>query len=138
MNIVLSCYADKEKASFVLEKSGRVLNKEVFSVAKSDKVYLKEYIFEAIIKGLRYARSEVSHEDLLLIKVQNSHVADWLNGQKEYKGYESYLDEISDIIETIDCKYLFSHSSIIKAKKALEEGVKKTKLETAVAYFENL
>lgn len=138
MNIILSCYANKEKASFVLEKGGKVVAKEVFSVIKENKVHLKEYIFEAIIKGLRYARNEVSHEDLLLIGVQNGHMVEWLNGQKEYKGYESYLDEISNIIETLDCRYLFSNTNVKKAKKALEEGIEKPKLEGAVSLFENL
>lgn len=138
MNIVLSCYANKELASFVLEKGGRVVEKGVFSVSSENKVYLKEYIFEAIIKGLKYARNHVGHNDLLLIGVQNVHMVDWLNGQKEYKGYESYLDDISDIIETLDCRYIFSNSSTKKAKKLLEEGLKEVKLEGAVALFEGM
>lgn len=138
MNIVLSCYANKELASFVLEKGGKVVNKEVFPVRKEDKVHLKEFIFEAIIRGLKYARNEVSHEDLLLIGVQNAHLADWLNGQKEYKGYETYLDEISDIIETLDCRYLFGHTSVRKAKDAIKAGVEKPKLEGALEIFNGL
>ncbi len=138
MNIVLSCYANKELASFVLEKGGKVVNKEVFPVRKEDKVHLKEFIFEAIIRGLKYARNEVSHEDLLLIGVQNAHLADWLNGQKEYKGYETYLDEISDIIETLDCRYLFGHTSVRKAKDAVKDGVEKPKLEGALEIFNSL
>lgn len=138
MNIVLSCYANKGKAAFVLEKGGKVINKEVFLVAKDNKVHLKEFIFESIIRGLKNARNVVSHDDLLLIGVQNAHMVDWLNGQKEYKGYESYLDDISDIIETLDCRYLFSNTSVKKAKKALDEGVEEVKLEGAVALFENL
>ena len=138
MNIVLSCYANKEKAAFVLEKGGKVVCKEVFPVIGEGKVRLKEYIFEAIIKGLKYARKEVNHEDLLLIGVQNGHIAEWLNGQKEYKGYESYLDDISDIIETLDCRYLFGHTSVKKAKDALKNGVIEVKLEGVASVFENL
>jgi hypothetical protein len=138
MNIVLSCYANREKASFVLEKGGKVVNKEVFPVLKEGKTYLKEYIFESIIRGLKHARNVVNHDDLLLIGVQNSHVAEWLNGQKEYKGYEYYLDEISDIIETLDCRYLFGHTSVRKAKLALKEGVEKPKLEGALDIFSGL
>lgn len=138
MNIVLSCYANKGKASFVLEKGGKIINKEVFSLNKNGKKHLKEFIFESIIRGLKNARSVVSHENLLLIGVQNSHVADWLNGKKEYKGYESYLDDISDIIETLDCRYLFSYTSVAKARKLLETDVDKVKLENVSSVFENL
>ena len=138
MNIVLSCYANKGKAAFVLEKGGRVVNKEVFLVSKEGKAHLKEFIFESIIKGIKNARNVVSHDDLLLIGVQNAHMVDWLNGQKEYKGYESYLDDISDIIETLDCRYLFSNNATKKAKRALEDGVDEVKLEGAVALFESM
>lgn len=138
MNIVLSCYANREKAAFVLEKGGKVVCKEVFPIIDKNRLHLKEYIFEAIIKGLKYARNEVSHDDLLLIGVQNSHIAEWLNGQKEYKGYESYLDDISCIIETLDCRYLFSHKSVKKAKDALNKSETKIKLEGVSSVFENL
>lgn len=138
MNIILSCYANKGKASFVLEKSGRVIDKEVFSVPLDDKVYLKEFIFEAIIRGLKSARNVVEHEDLLLIGVQNNHVADWLNGHKEVKDYAYYLDDIFKIIDTMDCRYRFSCTSVAKAKKALEEGVSKVKLDSAVSLFKDM
>lgn len=138
MNIVLSCYANKGLASCVLEKGGRVVSKEVFQVNKEEKVHLKEYIFESIIKGLKHARKVVEHEDLLLIGVQNVHVAEWLNGQKEYKGYESYLDRISDILETLDCRYLFSNTGAKKAKNILKEGVPEEKLERATDIFKDM
>lgn len=138
MNIVLSCYANKGKASFVLEKGGKVINKEVFSLNKNGKEHLKEFIFEAIIRGLKNTRPAVRHEDLLLIKVQNSNIVDWLNGGKEYKGYESYLDDIFSIVETLDCRYLFSYMSVEKAKKLLESDIDKVKLENVFSAFEGL
>lgn len=49
MNIVLSCYANKGKASFVLEKGGRVIHKEVFPVVEGEKVLLKEYIYSSLL-----------------------------------------------------------------------------------------
>ena len=45
---------------------------------------------------------------------------------------------ISSIIETLDCRYLFSNTNVKKAKKALEEGVEKPKLLGALDIFEGM
>lgn len=139
MNIILSCYAVKGKGCFVLEKEGKVFHKEVFSIRKSDESTLKEYTFEAILKGLKYARTLVNHEDLLLIELHNTHLVKWLNGQTDYKGYEVYLDSIFSLIETLDCRYLFSKTDVKKAKKVLSEGTPVAqKLEGALSVFDGL
>lgn len=138
MNIVLSCCANKGKGSYVLEKEGKVISQEVFNIHKDKGTTLKEYIFESVIRGLRVARNEVQHEDLLLIGVQNAHIADWLNGSKEYKGYAKYLDDISAIIETLDCRYLFSLTGVKKAKILLKENPKQLELEGVSSVFENM
>lgn len=127
MNVVLTCYAKKGKGSFVLEKEGKIIYKDIFNIHKDD-CSLKEYIFESLIRGLRVARSNVSHDDLLLICLQNNHMCEWLNGAKDYKDYSSYLDTVYDIIDSIDCKYLFSHSNVKKAKSIINEDIVKEEL----------
>ena len=127
MNVVLTCYAKKGKGSFTLEKEGKTIYKDVFNINKTDST-LKEYIFEVVIRGLRVARSNVEHEDLLLICLQNGHMADWLNGSKDYKDYSEYLDILYDIIDSLDCRYLFSHSDVRKAKSIINDSVVKDKL----------
>ena len=128
MNIVLSCYAKKGKGCYVIEKEGRVVDKKVFALNLGNEGHLKEYMLESVLRGLKAVRSLVSHEDLLLVGVQNSHLANWLNSTMEYKGYESYLDSIIDVIDTIDCRYMFSVTSLKKAKVVINEPITKEKL----------
>ena len=126
MNIRLSCIGDskKRRGAFVIYRGGKVECKDSFSIPfKGDESTLKEYTFEAIIRGLRNVRNFVNHEDMLLIEVPNAHMSDWLNGKKEYKGYNKYLDDISSIIDTIDCRYLFTKSAVKDAKGILDEKV---------------
>lgn len=136
MNIILSCYSKKGKGSYVLEKNGVVVDSQVFPILKDSEASLKEYIFESILRGLKSARNVVEHEDLLLIGVQNGHLANWLNGSREYKGYDDYLDAISDIIESIDCRYLFSLTDVKKAKLKIKESPKQEKLEGALSLLD--
>lgn len=120
MNVILNCCGEKGSAGFTIEVGGKVVHKCAYKVDLGENAKLKEYVFHAVIRGLRVARSYVNHEDLLLIGVSNQHMAEWLNGSMEYKGYETYLDEISDIIETIDCRYLFTKVDMKRTKKILE------------------
>lgn len=136
MNIILSCYANKEKGSIVIEKGGKIEYKEVFKINKKDST-LKEYIFESLIKGLRKVRTYVSHDDLLLVCLQNSHMCEWLNGSKDYKDYSEYLDTVYPILESIDCRYLFSHTDVKKAKLVAKEEIKKETL-TGVSSLMNM
>lgn len=138
MNVVLSCYAKKGKGSYILEKGGKVIDSDTFSIRKQDDVTLKEYIFEAIIRGLNATKHSVEHEDLLLINIQNNHMSNWLNGSREYKGYDKYLDTISDIIESLDCKYMFAPNGAKKAKDIIDKKVSKDVLEGAMALMQEL
>lgn len=132
MNVILNCCAEKGRAGYTLEVGGKVVEKNAYNLPTDGSSKLKEFVFDAIIKGLKVARTYINHEDLLLIAVPNAHMADWLNGSRDYKGYETYLDEISDIIETLDCRYLFAKKDMRKVKKMLSE-YKKTETLTGVS-----
>ena len=138
MNIVLSCYAKRGKCCYSLDKGGVSVDKNVFYVKKEEDATLKEYMLEAIIRGLKSARNVVEHEDLLLVNVQNSHLSNWLNGSKESKGYEEYLGVILDIIDTLDCRYRFVYNTPKKVKLLLEEEPEKERLEGIASIFEGL
>lgn len=127
MNVVLTCYAKKGKGSFTIEREGKTVYKDVFNINKVG-VTLKEYIFEVITKGLKVARTFINHDDLLLICLQNGHMVEWLNGSKDYKDYSKYLDVVYDIIDTLDCKYLFTLSNVKKAKDIIGCDVVKDEL----------
>ena len=123
MNIKLSCTADKKmgRGAYIIYKGGKRVVSESFSIkGMGESSTLKEYVFVAVTKALLSVRNIVNHEDLLLIELPNNHMVEWLNGSKEYKGYNKYLDEISDIIDTIDCRYLFTKSDVNEVKKMLE------------------
>lgn len=138
LNIRLVCTSNNKRGAFVIYKDGRVASKDSFSIPnKGNEAMLKEYVFESVIRGLRNVRGFVSHDDLLLIEVPNNHMAEWLNGSKEYKGYSKYLDEISDIIDTIDCRYMFAKSDVREAKKLLDEKIS-IKVEGVNSVFEGM
>ena len=105
-NFRLSCYAGRTlgKCGYTIELEGAVLNKSVFKTPSDNS---KECILEAIYRGLKAVKKSIKHEDLLIIEVQNVHLCEWLNGLKEYKGYEEYLDRVFLTLEGIDCSYRF-------------------------------
>lgn len=142
MNIRLSCGADIKKCrgAFIVYKGGKVEVKDSFAISyKGDEATLKEYTFESLIRGLRSVRGFVNHEDLLLIELPNTHMVDWLNGKREYKGYNKYLDGISEIIDTLDCRYLFAKSNVKDVKKVLsDEKVSKMKIVGVSDAFEGM
>lgn len=140
MNIVLSCSADrvKSRGAFILNKEGRRVEQESFSLkCRNGGNTLKEYVFETVIRGLRFTRDYVNHDDLLLIKLENAHVVDWLNGNKEYKGYNEYLDEVYRVIESLDCRYLFTKADVKDVKKIMYID-KEEKLEGVDSVFADL
>ena len=141
MNIRLVCTANSKlcKGSFIVYKGGKAEIKETFAIAnKGDESKLKEYVFESVIRGLRNVRSLVNHDDLLLIELPNMHMVEWLNGSKEYKGYNQYLDTVADIVDTLDCRYLFTKTNVKDAKKLLEESVSKVEVMGIDDAFEGM
>lgn len=108
MNCRLSCGANRKihKIGFTYEVGGKVIESGVFKTVSTK---MKENILEAIIRGMKACRNKIHHEDLLIIEVQNQHLAQWLSGEITYKGYEDYLDRLFDTLESMDCRYKFSY-----------------------------
>ena len=106
MNCRLSCGANRKihKIGFTYEVGGKVIESGVFKTVSTK---MKENILEAIIRGMKACRNKIHHEDLLIIEVQNQHLAQWLSGEITYKGYEDYLDRMFDVLESMDCRYKF-------------------------------
>lgn len=106
MNCRLSCGADRKigRLGYTYEKEGKIQKHGVFRTESSN---LKENILVSITKGMRACREDVNHDDLLIIEVQNQHLAQWLSGEVSYKGYEEYLDTLFDTLESMDCRYKF-------------------------------
>ena len=106
MNCRLSCGANRVsgKIGYTYEVSGRVVKAGVHKTVSSN---MKENILEAIIRGMNACRSLVHHEDILIIEVQNQHLASWLSGEISYKGYEDYLDRLFNTLESMDCRSKF-------------------------------
>lgn len=131
MNIKLECYASKTKGrvGYVIEKQGVVLKKNVSSRHIED---LKKGILDAIFLGLCAVRSEVSHDDVLTVVVQNIQTATVLRTREEgsLKNYVESLDEVYDVIESLDCRYKVVYLEKYTAMYEVLNGeVEKMKLE---------
>lgn len=107
MNYRLSCAVNRvlKKNCYVLELNGRRVSGKVFKFEGDN---IKENILETVYQGIKMARVYVKHEDILFIEIQNVHLCEWLNGMKEYSGYETGLDKVFDVLESTDCRYKFS------------------------------
>ena len=106
MNCRLSCGANRKlkKIGYTYEVGGRIEDSGVFKTVSTN---MKENILESITRGMKACRGKVHHEDLLIIEVQNQHLAQWLSGEVTYKGYEDYLDRLFAVLESMDCRYKF-------------------------------
>lgn len=138
MNIVLSCYAKKGKASFVLEKEGKVVSKDVFSVNQRGVLNYKSCLLEGITAGLRHSKDTVNHDDLLLIVVPSPYVAEWLSGKREQKGYELYIERVFEVLEMVDCRYMFVEADAKKAKQLINKGIDSAPMRSALSVMEGL
>lgn len=119
MNVSLSCLANKEKGCFILSSNGRTECKELFSTARVSGGILKRSILESLRRGIKKARYSVSHEDLLIIEVQNDTIVDWFKNFEYRKEYKDLLDSIYDELELIDCRYRFLYSKNMPLCKKL-------------------
>ena len=132
MNIRLSVYADRvhKKKGYITEVTGRVIDKKIRSFEGDN---IKENALSMILKGLLSCRNRVSHEDVIIVEVQNQHLTSWLNGFKEYKEYAEYLDSIFEVIENLDCRYRFVFVSKPSAKDFVSFGSVSTMVENTVS-----
>jgi len=96
------------KVGFTLEVKGKTVESYVGKMATGN---IKTEILSTIVKGLRVCRSHLCHEDILYIDVQNRHLQQWLDGFIEYKEYVEGLDEVFDVLESLDCRYKFVFNS---------------------------
>lgn len=121
MNIKLSCSANRKtsKNAFVIEKDGRIVDKQVFTART---LTLNYEALEAVRRGLLSVRGTVTHDDLLLIEVQNFHLENWLNEQQESENYRDILIEIFAILDSIDCKYIAKNVKSSLASSLAETG----------------
>lgn len=116
MNIKMSTGCNGVKNCVIIESEGKELYSKVFKGLGSN---LKKDMLMCIYKGLRASSRFVSHDDLLIIEVQNNHLVGWLNGEIGYKGYEEYIYDVFEALEGLDCRYLFVFNSNSYAKKQL-------------------
>lgn len=119
MNYTISTYANRVEGNrgFVIESKGRILDEKI---SKFEGENIKENALQVILQGIRACRNLPTHDDILIIEVQNSHLCKWLNGAQEYSGYAEYLDPIFELIETLDCRYHFYYNNKPFAKSYIK------------------
>ncbi len=105
MNIKISCFADRTKGfvASTVEVNGNVQKSKVDKFIGTN---IKENAIRACINGLQLAKGVVFHDDLLTIEIQNRHLAEWIAGAVEYKGYTDSLDKLFELLDSIDCRYI--------------------------------
>ena len=106
MNYKLSVHADRvsEKDCFILLKEGRVIAEKVSRFFGDS---IKENVLQTLYQGFLACRGVLTHDDILVIEIQNRHVHSWLSGLVDYDEYGAYLDKVFDVLETLDCRYKF-------------------------------
>lgn len=127
MNFKLSTYANrvKGKRCFILMRDGKIIAEKI---SKFDGDNIKENALACISQGLCATKNVISHEDLLLIEVQNSHLCHWLDGSIENKEYSDGLDKVFAQIEGIDCRYRYLLNAKPIAKTYMEnKGITQVK-----------
>lgn len=104
MNIKISTFADRVNGlvTALVESDGRVLKSRVTEFMGTN---IKDNAIEAVTSGLRLVKGIVKHDDLLIVEVQNQHLASWISGRVEYKDYDTLLDKLFEVLESIDCRY---------------------------------
>lgn len=106
MNYNLSVMADRVngKCSYTLSSSGKVISDKISKFSGDN---IKVNALNQLKVGLMACKNLVSHDDILSIEVQNTHLCDWLNGRVAHKDYIGQLSDVFDVLETIDCRYRF-------------------------------
>lgn len=120
MNYRLSCASNRKarKNGYLIEVNGREVDSNVFKLVSDN---IKENIVECVYRGLKAARNYVNHSDILCIEIQNSHLKEWLSGNKSYKGYEECMDKTFEVLESVDCKYRFVYVECPEMLRSLKD-----------------
>ena len=121
MNYKLRTYADRVqgKRCFILEGDGRVLSEKVSKFSGDN---IKENALTCVYQGLIACKGVVTHDDILVIEVQNSHLCEWLNGLSEHKNYSEALEKVFDMLDKVDCRYRFCHDVEPTTKRYLKKS----------------
>lgn len=137
MNYLISTYANRVngKNCYTIESKGKVIKSKVFRFTGDN---IKENALECICKALLEIQNLVSHDDILIIEVQNVHLTEWLDGMKEYKGYETGLDKVFDVLEYIDCRYRFKLNKNPYAKLIGTNDITKEQYTSSSDLFKEL
>ena len=126
--MLLSVYgasSTKGKVSIIVNKNGKNVIKKVLKCSESNP---KKGILVAVAAGLKECRQYVSHDDFLVIEVQNWHLVEWLNEVTFYKGYTQYLDDVYSVLETLDCKYRFVFQDKPSAESIIDDMVEEVNM----------
>lgn len=140
MNIVLETYYSRvsKKIGYTIYKDGKTTYGRIRKCRK-DKV--KDGIFESLYYGLLGAKEFVSHEDSLIIVIQNQHAVNWLKERDGYQGYELWFEKAIAALDTLDCQYKFvyrqkydcmkyvkdtgiTYDNFVTAKEIIQENIK--------------
>ena len=122
--IKLEIYWDKatKKQGYSIVVDGKPVKEEIIKSTTEDK---KLGILSELKRGLLNVKLFVKHEDILMIILQDKLITRWFYTYKAEKKYQKYIvlhdtveemgdiivdimDELSDIIEELDCKYRFT------------------------------
>ena len=126
MNYKLSCYYDINtgKGAYSLEKSGREIGSRVIRVGTNSK---QEGILSLLINSIGMLKINISHEDRLMIELQNASLCRELNGEQSNL-VSNLLYDFQMSFDEVDCKYLFVYNpkpyamNICKTKSNTIEG----------------
>ena len=126
MNYKLSCYYDINtgKGAYSLEKSGREIGSRVIRVGTNSK---QEGILSLLINSIGMLKINISHEDRLMIELQNASLCRELNGEQSNL-VSNLLYDFQMSFDEVDCKYLFVYNpkpyamNICKNKSNTIEG----------------
>lgn len=135
MNINLSICSHRVlgKNCYSVDISGKCVSSDIFSFHGDN---IKKNILQTVHKGLRDVRRFVTHNSVIVIEIQNRHLAQWLDGETESSGYEEELGNIFELLESIDGRYMIVFEKNPRAKKLL--GKKKEMNLVGVDFIESM
>ena len=126
MNYKLSCYYDVNtgKGAYTLERSGKEVGSRALRVGLKSK---QDGILSLLINSIGILKVSISHEDRLMIELQNSALCRELNGEQSNL-VSNLLYDFQMFFDEVDCKYLFVYNpkpyamNICKSKSNSIEG----------------